>query len=158
MTASEEGNERTLLLILPTRKQIYPLSPDAPMQAQATRRELAKDYQDALILNRDRALRRIEHIEVIGLAGNSLGQKLLSWLTNAWRIVVRLSGPLPWQLVELKQLLADCINANGNFCAPKGEEISSAQQTAAMILAASSITEVFDILILPSPEGSLDVL
>lgn len=157
MTASAQDSDRTLLLILPAKKEMFPLSTAALTRAQASRRELANDYRDALVLDRDGTLRRIERIEVVGPWGNSVGRKLLSRLTDAWQIAVRLSEPLPWQLAELKQLLADCINAHGNMGDPETDE-ASRQRIAAAVLAASSADQIFDVLKVPPPEEALDVL
>lgn len=154
----KQNNELTLLLIRPAKKQIFPLSPAALTQANTSRRKLAEKNQDALILYRDGTLRGIEHIEVLGPGGESIAGKVLSWLANSWRIAVRLSEPLLWPLEELKQLLADCINAQGYVFDDEADEASYTQQTAAAILAASSVAEIFDILRLPPLEDCLDVL
>lgn len=152
------GRERTLLLILPSKKEIYPLSTAALMQAQASRRKLKNDYRDALILDQDGMLRRIEHIEVLGPWGESIGRKLLNRLTDAWRIAVRLSEPLSWQFDELKQLLVECISTHGNMGFPDLDEVESRQKTVRAILATPTADKIFNILKMPPPEDALDVL
>lgn len=157
MSASVD-NERTLLLILPKKKEIYPLSTAALKRAQASKRSLKNDYQEALIIDRDGILRRIDYVEVLGPWGDSVGRKLLSRLTDAWHIVVHLSEPLSWQLEKLKELLAEIISTSGNMEFPELAETSSRQEAVRAILAASTVDQIFDILKMPSPENALDVL
>lgn len=157
MTASADS-DRTILLILPTKKQLYPLSTAAFRQAQASRRQLAGDYRDALILDRDGALRRIEAITVEGALGDSLARKVLSRLTNAWRISVQLSDPLAWSLDELKQLVVDCIDQNGSMGFPELDEEAARQALIRAVLAASNAERIIASFPLPPPEDALDVL
>lgn len=152
------GGDRTLILILPKKKQIYALSTAALRQAQASRRQLANDYRDALILDRDGTVRRIEQIEVEGPWGETFGRKLLSRLTDGWRIAVPLSQPLTWRFEEVKQLIAECIIADVDPVFPVLEEASSRREIVRSILAAESAEQIFDILKTPPPEDALDVL
>lgn len=152
------NRERTLLLIFPRRKEIYPLSTSALTQAQTSRRRLEDEYRDALILDADGTLRRIEHIDVIGPWGRSIGRKLISRLTDAWHIAVQLSEPLAWKFDELKQLLAECVNANGHLGFPEFSEPTVRQEVSMSILNSSSADQVFSLLRMPAPADALDVL
>lgn len=158
MAVNALDSERVLLLILTTKKQLFPLSPEALTLANTTRRKLAQDYKEALILDRGGTLRRIEHITVLGPDGDSVGQKLLSWLANSWRVDVRLSEPLSYQIEKLKQQLYACIQAHPYFEFPATDETRSKQDIAEAIQKASSVTEIFDILRMPPLEDCLDVL
>jgi hypothetical protein len=152
------NGEQTVLLLLPSRREVYPLSPAALTRAQSSRTKLATDYRDALILERNGTLRQIEHIEVLGPLGESVGRRVLSRLTDAWRIAVRLSEPLSWGVDRVTQLLAGCIAERGQFGFPDMEDPSTRRRAAEAILAATSAADVFNILPMPDPEDSLDVL
>lgn len=157
MAANAPDNERVVLLIFPLRKQFFPISTAALKQACTPRQELMKDRKNAFILDRDGSLRRIEHIEVIGAAGDSMLKKALSWLTNAWTIEVTLSEPLLWSLEKLKQTLVECIDGQGYVFDDEAENATYIEHAKITILAASSATEIFNILEQPL-EGALDVL
>ncbi|MCY1544916.1 hypothetical protein D9M68_808260 [compost metagenome] len=136
---------------------MYPLSAAAFTQAQASRRELSAAYKDALILDVDGSLRRIDHVEVIGPWGESIGRKLLSLLTGAWRIEVQLSEPMSYSLEEVKQILIDCsaVHVNADTMQMDSAEV---EKFAASVRAASSIGQLLELLRLPAPEDALDVL
>ena len=159
MNASVQTEDnRTLLLILPTAKQIFALNSIALTRAQASQRELADGYGDALLLDRDGSLRRIEQIAILGPWGDSFGRKLLSRLTGAWRVSVQLSQPLPWSIEELKMTLAECISASGGLHGSEPQEEQGKSELVAAILVSSSVLEIFNVLDLPPPDDALDVL
>jgi len=112
--ASGEG-PRTVLLMLPSRKQMFPLSTVALAQAQTSRSELEDGYRDAYVLDSDGIIRRIEHIEVLGPFGESMFRKLVSRLSNGWRISTRLSEPVEWDGKRLKALVLKCLGADGTL-------------------------------------------
>jgi hypothetical protein len=166
MSASVHNSNRTVLLILPRQREIYALSTDAFTQGQSVgvtlaptrkgmRRRLAKKLRDALILDIDGTLRGIEHIDVLGLIGDNLARRLFSWITQYWRLEVRLSEPLQWPLPRLTQLIADCIRAHG---LEDQDDLTLRESLAVAILGCSKTQEILAVLNLPPPEDALDVL
>lgn len=72
---------------------MYPLNPTALQQAQSTRRRLKSEYRNALVVDTEHGVRRVEVVEVLGPLGASYWQRLLSRLVNVWSIRVRISEP-----------------------------------------------------------------
>lgn len=156
-TAPNSAEPQTVLLILPGKKQLVALSTVAFQQAQAPRSDLQCDYQDALILDNFGILRRFEEIKVLGPWGDTLARRLLSRLTSGWRIVVRLSKPIPMDFLSLKSLVLVCLGANG---LDTGED-PDPSRTASIRTAVSDTrdaVQLFDALRLPPPDQVLDVL
>lgn len=158
MTALAGADERTVLLLLPTKREMYPLNTAAFTRAQNSRRKLSSDYRDALILDRDGVLRQIERIDVLGPWGDSFARKLLSRLTDAWSIDVRLSEPLPRSLDEIKQLLIDCVASPQSIDTLQLDGEGASAQFIASVRAAASASELLDLLKRPAPNDALDVL
>jgi hypothetical protein len=160
MTVNANSGERTLLLILPEKEQLHALAEVALTRAQASRREL-DEYRNAMLLDRQGQLRKIERVDVLGPWGDSAAQRLVSRLTSGWRVSVALSDSLAWSLGDIKELLARCILANGGVSDPDqgpAMPVSSRQQLAADVIAASDVAEIFRVLNLPRAEDALDVL
>lgn len=158
MTAHAKDNVRTVLLLLPSKKEMYPMSTAAFTRAQASRKELRNDYADALILDREGSLRKIDHVKVLGPWGNSYARKLLSRLTDAWSVEVRLSEPLPHSLDQIKHLLAECIGSPQSANTMEIEDPEAQQKLIVAVNAATSIGELLGLIKLPAPEDALDVL
>lgn len=157
MTALAKSENKTVLLLLPSRREMYPLSTAALTRAQNSRRRLVSDYRDALILDREGLLRQIERIDVIGPWGYSPARRFLSRLTDAWSIKVHLSEPLPHSLDRIKQILLDCM------VSPQSVDTMQLDEEARVkildsVRTAPSATELLDILKLPLPNDALDVL
>lgn len=157
MVVLAESSARTVVLLLPDRSEMYPLSTDALTRAQGSRANLAKAYSNAFLLDADGSLRKVERIEVLGPLGDTLGRKVLSRLTDAWSIRVQLSDPAEVTLQELKALLltssAASVVADNFDLEPEGLE-----GLRAAIRDATSVQEVISSLRLPDPSESLDVL
>lgn len=158
MTVLASADERTVLLLLPSKKEMYPLSTAAFTSTQNSRRRLSSDYRDALILDRDGGLRRIERIDVLGPCGDSFARKLLSRLINAWNIRVHLSEPLPRSLDQIKQLLIDCVASPASVDNFQLESEAARAQFVSSVRAAASVGELLNLLRLPAPEDALDLL
>ena len=140
------------MLLLPQRKELFPLSTAALSQAQAPREKLEQDYRDAYLLDADGSLCRIERVEVLGPFGDSWARRLLSRVTQGWRIRVTLSAPLDWDLERVRLLVLDC------FVAPGDEEALPLAEVARDLRAATSAAALFSALRVPPPEEALDVL
>lgn len=158
MTVLASADERTVLLLLPSKKEMYPLSTAAFTTAQSSRRRLSSNYRDALILDRDGGLRRIERIDVLGPWGDSFARKLLSRLTDTWSIRVHLSEPLPRSLDQIKQLLIDCVASCSEDDGLQLESEAARAQFVSSVRAAASVGELLNLLRLPAPEDALDLL
>ena len=105
--AASTQEARTIVLMLPSKKQIFPMSTMALTQAQASRRELASCYKDAYLLDADGSIRRIEQIQPLGPWGDSWLRKVVCRFSNGWRISVRLSKPIAWDIGRLKSLVVE---------------------------------------------------
>jgi hypothetical protein len=118
----------------------------------------AKGQQFEVLAIRDGNLRKIEHIDVLGPWGTSMGRRLLSRLTDAWRIDVALSDPLPCSLEQIKRLLIDCMESPQSADSMQFEVPDARKQFLTAVLAASDAAELLGLLKLPEPEDALDVL
>lgn len=158
MTAVASDDERTVLLLLPSRMVMYPLNTAALTRAQNSRRKLSSEYRNALILDRDGTLRRIERIDVLGPWGHSLARKFLSRLTDAWSIRVHLSLPQPQSLDQIKLLLVECLASPRSLENLQLDGERARAELIASIHKAASAEELLEVLKLPMPEDVLDVL
>jgi len=158
MNASVGSDDQTVLLLLPSRKEMCPLSTAAFTRAQTSRRKLSTDYREALILDCDGALRHIEKIDVLAPWGDSFFRRLASRLTDAWSIRVRLSEPLPLSLDQLKRVLLDCMTSPATLDNMQLDSEDARARFTADIRAARSKSELLELLKLPAPEDALDVL
>lgn len=158
ITVNVANKDRTLLLILPDSKEIYPLNSIALTQAQASRKELENDYKNAFLLDRNGDLRKIKKIYIHGPWGKSIFRKIISRLTDAWKISVQLSEPLEWKIERVKQLLTKCLIENLDKGFPEISDTVDKGQLVKKINDASNVEEIFSILNVPSPDEALDVL
>ncbi|CAH0247374.1 hypothetical protein [Roseomonas sp. CECT 9278] len=139
---------RTVLLILPGA--VLPMSTVALTQAQASRRELAEAYREAWLFDADGTLRRFDAVRVLGPWGASAPRRLLSWLTNGWRVAVDLSAPVAWDVDALRDRLVAGLHAAEAWTDPAA--------ALAALRAARTPRALFDALDLPPPDQALDVL
>jgi hypothetical protein len=137
---------------------MYPMSTTALTRAQASRRELATDYRDAFVLDQDGHLRKIERVSVLGPWGESFWRKLLSRLTDAWRIDIELSAPLDRTLDEVKQLIVSCMESPQSAENMRLGELQERQSFVDAVHAARNVDDLLILLRLPAPEDALDVL
>jgi hypothetical protein len=151
-------DDRTVLLLFPSRKEMYPLNTAALTRAQTSRRKLANDYRDALVLDQDGSLRMIERIDVLGPWGSSTVRRLLSRFTDAWSIDVELSGPLPCSLQQIRRILIDCMGSLQSAESMRFEVPRVRKQFLMAVLAAPNAAELMVRLKLPEPDHALDVL
>lgn len=154
MTANATGEDqhRTVLLLLPSTRQMFPLSTAALSQAQASRKKLETDYQDAYLLDADGSVCRIEGITVLGPWGQGWARQILSRLTQGWRISVALSAPQTWELERLRTLVLDCLSK------PRDDDEAPVAEAAQRVRQAATARDVFQALRLPPPQEALDVL
>jgi hypothetical protein len=102
---------RAVLLFHPKENVMLPLCTDAFSVAEGRKKKLADRYRDALILDCDGSIRKIEQLQILGLCGKSFLGKLCSFVFGLWwNIEVHLSEPLPFSLEEIKKLVIDCIH------------------------------------------------
>lgn len=158
MTAVVPSEEKTVLLLLPSKGEMYPLNTAALTRAQTSHRKLAIDYVGALILDQLGNLKRIERIEVLGPWGTSFGRKLLSRLTDAWSINVHLSELREISLDQLKDVIAACAHSPQSIDSMDFDGAGGSNQFVAAIRAAVNRNELVACLKLPAPDAALDVL
>lgn len=158
MIAAVLSKEKTVLLLLANKEEMYPLNTVALTRAQTSRRKLATDYKDALILDELGNLKRIERIEVFGPWGTSFWRKLLSRLTDAWSISVHLSEQVPISLEQLKDVIVSCAQSHQSIDSMELNDADGLRQFVAAIRAAANRAELIACLKLPAPDDALDVL
>ncbi len=106
---------------------------------------------------RSGTVRRIERIDFLGLYGEGVLRKIVSALTNAWRISVQLSAPLPLDLPQIKDLIMEHLA----FDQERPEPYQLARPLDVVrpeILASESVKAIFELLDVPGPDDALDVL
>ena len=158
MTVPAIPEERTVLLVLPDKKQMYPLSTAAFTQANNARHMLWSDYRNALIMDHGGILRRFERIDVLGPLGKSIVTRFLYRLTNYWSIRVVLSEPLTYSLDEIKQLLIDCVASVYEDDSMQLDSEDDRKRFVDSVRGAARKSEVFGLLKLPDPIDALDLL
>ncbi|MGE4243619.1 hypothetical protein [Ramlibacter sp.] len=137
---------------------MFPLSTCALTRAQAGRRELAKEYRNAFILDGvENSLRRFEKVNVVAPWGDTAARRLLSRLTDAWRISVTLTEPLSYELEDVKRMVVDCLGAPETIDGLSADAVDL-RQVAMDIQGSHTISDLLVALRLPPPEEALDVL
>jgi hypothetical protein len=156
MLISDAGT-RTVLLFIPEENFMEALNTHC--FAQGRKKNLANRYRNALILDCDGSIRKIEQLQILGLCGKSFLGKLCSFVFGLWwNIEVHLSEPLPFSLEEIKKLIIDCIH-NCHDVLEEGEDLwSPLNLDIDAIRAAQSFDALWSALDLPKPEDALDVL
>lgn len=148
----------TLLLISEREPGVIPISPVALEMASGSRARVRRRSTGALVMDRLGTVRRIESIEFVGPLGEGTWSRIFSILNSDWAIAPVLSPPLSLDLENAKALLARCLEADARrpepFLAPEDGLESMLQSLAA----ARSMSEVFEVLRVPRPEDSLDML
>lgn len=147
---------RTVLLILPSRKHIFPLSTAAFSMTQGIKQEIVQDYKDSLILDERGIVWKFDRIEFVGVHGKSAMQKLTSFLTNAKTLAVSLS-PRAFALNELKALIADCM-LNGQDFVHENADAVERYKVAQAVESATDALALFRLFKMPAPPDSLDQL
>ncbi|HEY6898249.1 MAG TPA: hypothetical protein VI279_13385 [Rhodocyclaceae bacterium] len=158
MTAFAPSKEETVLLLLPKKGEMYPLSTLALTRAQTSRRKLLNDYEEALILDKAANLRKIDRIEVLGPWGTSIGRKLLSRLTDAWSISVHLSEPITISLEQLKDVVVSCAQSPQSIDSMDLDGADGLRQFVVAVRNSVTPAELVACLNLPTPDAALDVL
>jgi hypothetical protein len=150
---------RTVMLFLPGKREIYPMSTAALTCAQGGRRKLVENNRGALILDRD-GIRRIENLRILGPMGDSIGKKLIHFLSSTWKIEVSLSDVLPCTFDQIKQLMIDYAASLSSVDEWNGEgsDIRFSDFVSEVTSRASDLEELFVLMKLPSPENALDIL
>lgn len=146
----------TLLMFLERERTLLPLSPNAFVATQSSRREL-KAYEDALIVSRDGTAARIERVEVGAYWGATWGRKLVSVLTGVRTIQVRFR-PVELAIEELKRLTVDYLQIDRQRADPILPLEDALPLVLERIRAAANSAELFRALALPAVDEVLDVL
>lgn len=149
---------RTVILILPAVRELFAMSTAALSNAQSSAQKLVNDYRDALILDHEGNVCRVERIDVLGAAGTSAIQRMISALaTKSKRIAVTLSEPLPIALSELNSMLIACIT-NGGYCLDPDADGAERHRMVTSVESAPGTIALFRTFKLPAPDEALDVL
>lgn len=151
---SADGQE-TLLLLCPAEGLMLPMNPIALTQAQGARRALAA-RRGCLVVDRHGEVRAIESIEIEGAYGESAARRLLSWLTQGWRIRVELSDPLDMDLDAIRAIVLRSLEAETPL--PDAEDARTLDDVTAAVRDATDFAALFQALRLPAPLEALDVL
>jgi hypothetical protein len=121
MIVTANDRIRTVLLFIPEEDFLEVLSTNAFSIAQGRRKKLADQYRNALILDCDGSVRKIEQLLILGVYGKSFLGKLFSFINGFWwNIEVHLSEPLPFSLDEIKKL----VTGSRLMRPPKSEALS----------------------------------
>lgn len=152
----DANNPRTLILVIPAKKHLFPMSTAALSMTQGSLKELDRDYRSAILLDEDGTVWQFDRVSIVGMYGTSAFQKFLSFLTRARNIEVTLS-PRSMTLSDLKSLIVDCILRGRDFV-NEGAEESERHQLASAVEAAPDAVAVVQAFKLPAPQDALDQL
>jgi hypothetical protein len=107
---ADRRSDEVVILLLPDKKELYPLSTHALRFAQSSKKRLEIEYKNAFIVDRDGHLYRINGFNFIGPAGDTFLQRTLSKFLGLWNIKVSLLGPLDVSHDELVNMVIYCID------------------------------------------------
>ncbi len=155
MTTLSDSADRTVLLILPEKKRMYPLT--TRNLVGESRRRLENAYRAAMIVDGRGIVRRVERIEVLSPWGASIGRQMLSRITDTWKVDVHLSEPQPLSVDALKKLIVECLVSGRTGHIWQADDATEKDFVAA-VTQASCAADVVAALHLPAPEEALDVL
>ncbi len=164
MSAIDYGPLRTVLLILPKKKQIYPLSTSAFKQAQNSIKALNSEYKNALILDVDGTLREINKIVILGVVGFSSFGNILLRISDLFRInieltlniQVELSDPECYLFQDLKHQILQCLDSQSKESI---EEVFPGQKNLIQSIRESeTVNDLISLLLTCDPDDALDIL
>ena len=122
------------------------MSTAALSNAQSSAQKLVNDYRDALILDHEGNVCRVERIDMLGALA-----------TKSKRIAVTLSKPLPIALSELKSMLLACIT-KGGYCLDPDADGAERHRMVTSVESAPGTIALLRTFKLPAPDEALDVL
>lgn len=149
------NNSQSSLMLLTSKKEVYPLNTSALSVSQATKKETA-EYINALIIFRNGDIKKVERIEKLGLYGDSLISKAKSALFGVYSVIVDLVE-VKYSFVELKDMITVY------FKAAEMDDLwyeTEDQQSRVLdsLDRATNINDIFEAISLPALEDCLDVL
>lgn len=145
-----------VLLVLPVKKHIFPLSTAAFSVTQGAKKEILADYEDAFILDERGFVWRFDRIDFIGPYGNSPMQKLFSFLTKTKNLAVLWSAS-SFPLDQLKSTILRCILNGGDFVNEDADDAERGKLLLAVKSAPDTLA-LFRAFNMPSPKDALDQL
>lgn len=148
----------TLLLVSERDAEVIPISPMALKMASGSRARVRRRSVGALIMGRRGVVRRIESVEFVGPLGEGAWKRLFSLLNSDWAIAPVLSPPLPLELEAVKALLARCLEVDARRPEPYLAPERGLESMLMGLAAAKTMVEVFEVIRVPPPEDSLDLL
>lgn len=107
---ADRRSDEVVVLLLPDKKELYPLSTHALRFAQSSKKRLEIEYKNAFIVDRDGHLYRINGFNFIGPVGDTFLRRILSKIVGFWNIEVSLLGPLNVSHDELVSMVIYCID------------------------------------------------
>ena len=146
------------LLFLSKEKALIPVSTSILLAAQGPRGEVTSRYIGSTLLLKDGRAFDIEEVRILGPYGNSMLRKLLSRLTDGWRVDVVLSERTDLDLKAVKMLVIEFLEAEKARVDSVLLEGKDASRVSEDVNRAGSAAEVFGALGIGPPEDLLDVL
>ena len=99
------ADNTTLILIIEYENAIIPINPLAFSISQSSKAKLNKNYSGAFVISRDGKMKIIEHIDVLGFWGDSLGSKFINAILGVRKIKVHFEEERPMDLEDFKELI-----------------------------------------------------
>jgi hypothetical protein len=149
---------RTLLLLRPSERTMFPVSTQAFQQTQGSRRKLRARCADTLIIDRDGTVKSIADIEFLGAFDRTLMPLLLHWIFGVGGIRVVFSEEPSHTLRSVKQLIEDCLRGPQSLQNWGIADPAEAKRFAEGVQGAESFQQLFKALRLPRPSEALDLL
>lgn len=149
-------NYDVALMVIPEKKEIYPISTFAFNIAQSSKPNLKK-YIGSLVFFKDGGVKKISSIGRKGFYGRSMIEKLKSYLVGAYDIEVQFQNA-PVSFLEASSLIADYIVLDANSNNPSFEFSMGVDMVESSLRSSKAMEEVFEILSMPKLEDCLDIL
>ncbi len=103
-------SDNVVVLLLPDKKELYPLSTHALRVAQSSKERLEIEYRNAFIIDQDGHLYQIKGFKFVNPVGDTYLSKFINKIFKLWNIQVSLLGPIDVSLEDLKKMMIYCID------------------------------------------------
>jgi hypothetical protein len=149
----------TVLSKLPHERGLSILSTFAFSVSEGPKRKIEARYIGSLVIRRSGLVERIDHIDFLELWGGTFWRKLFSAINSGTRrISVHLSPQPQIGLSAIRQFVLEYLPEDRNRPEPYLESVQPLEVLVRRVQEAKSVSDIFDLIGVPAPENTLDVL
>ncbi len=145
------------LLVIENEKAIIPVTFPFFEVSQSSRKQ-RKKYCGSLVITRSGRIYKITGIDVIGLWGETMPQKVISALCGAYKIRVSFEESRTSDLEYIRSLLVECIEFDSKKYEPYLPQVKPLKILFEEIKKAKDVAQIYSLITIPSADDCLDVL